>query len=120
MKYIVVSVIALGYILFGYYLMGRLDHFLADVHSSGNELGKASLRVGLEWPSAAPSVMEQMEAALINNSRANTLFLRGSAQELLRELERGSLDAVILGAAPTAPQAGKEALWMEQQMDSRG
>lgn len=62
MKYIVISAAALGYTLFGYYLMGRLDRFFADVHASDDGLEKTSLWVGLEWPSAAPSVMEQMEA----------------------------------------------------------
>ncbi len=120
MKYIVISVIALGYILFGYYLMGRLDRFLADVHASDDEPGKASLWVGLEWPSAAPSVMDQMEAALKDNPHTNVRFLCGSAQELLCQLERGSLDAVILGAAPTTPQAGRKPLWTEQQRDRKG
>ncbi len=37
MKCMVISALALGYILLGYVLMGRLDRFLADVRAANRK-----------------------------------------------------------------------------------
>ncbi len=101
MEYILCVLIAVPYILLGYWLMRRLDAFLEEVRANQEtETWETPPRVGLEQRPDAPAAMKQIEAGL---AHTDIRLLRAPAPELLQELKEGSLDAVVLNSLPAVP-----------------
>ncbi len=100
MKYILFAALAVAYIIGGYFLMKRLDLFLAEVRSAPRETPEPSLRVGLERPETAAPCVEKVAAKLKKGPHAGVTLTRAPASELLKELKAGDLDVVILAALP--------------------